>query len=70
LLTVALPKQTGSAVGAFNRDVAAAEGLRKLDMEKFLQFRHAHFRIRHAALPSLETVCYIKMMVPSNWTIR
>ena len=53
LLAVTLPQQAGRAVGAFDRNIAAAEGLREFGMEKPLQLRHAHFCNCHVVrLPS------------------
>ena len=49
LIAVALTQQTRRTVGAFDGDVAAAEGLGEFGKEKLLQFRHAHFRNCHVA---------------------
>jgi hypothetical protein len=49
LVAVALPQQTGSPVGAFDGDIAAAEDLGIFGIEKFFQFDRAHFRNCHVA---------------------
>jgi hypothetical protein len=41
------------AIDPFDSDIAGAEGLRKLNMEKLLEFRHAHFCNCHIAVPAL-----------------
>src|SRR5712671_663295 len=52
-LAVALTQQARSTISAFDRYIVAAEDLGKFDMEKLLQFRHAHFRNCHVAPPAL-----------------
>jgi hypothetical protein len=47
-VTVTLAQQTGLAVRVLDRDIAAAEGLGKLLVEKPSQLGHAHFRNCHA----------------------